>query len=61
MGADVTERAQRATTKNVPSPDSGARGQTLSPVLARLIEEVRNETDNRPHGYDRVYNRHHRS
>ena len=33
-----------------------------SPVLARLVEEVRNEQVNEPHGaYNRMHNRHNRS
>ena len=32
-----------------------------SPVLARLIEEVRNETTEGPHAYNRMHNRHNRS
>ena len=33
----------------------------MSPVLARLIEEVRNEKSESPHGYNRMHNRHNRS
>jgi hypothetical protein len=33
----------------------------LSPVLARLIEEVRNERAEGPHAYNRQHNRHNRS
>ena len=32
-----------------------------SPVLARLIEEVRNEDINNVHAYNRTHNRHNRS
>ena len=32
-----------------------------SPVLARLIEEVRNERAEGPHAYNRMHNRHNRS
>lgn len=31
-----------------------------SPVLARLIEEVKNNEQSTTHGYDRVHNRHNR-
>lgn len=31
-----------------------------SPTLARLIEEVKNETPSGLHAYDRVHNRHNR-
>ena len=34
--------------------------ETVSPVLARLIEEVRNEGAKGPTTYDRVHNRHNR-
>ena len=34
--------------------------QPLSPVLARLIEEVRNEGNKGQTSYDRVHNRHNR-
>lgn len=33
----------------------------ISPVLARLIEEVRNEKVEGPHAYNRMHNRHNRS
>jgi len=33
----------------------------LSPVLARLIEEVRYEKAEGPHAYNRMHNRHNRS
>jgi len=32
-----------------------------SPVLVRLIEEVRNERTEGPHAYNRMHNRHNRS
>lgn len=31
-----------------------------SPVLSRLIEEVRNDSESTVHSYDRVHNRHNR-
>ena len=34
--------------------------ETVSPVLARLIEEVRNEGNKGQTSYDRVHNRHNR-
>ena len=34
--------------------------ETVSPVLARLIEEVRNEGNKGQRSYDRVHNRHNR-
>ena len=33
----------------------------LSPVLARLIDEVRNERVEGPYAYNRMHNRHNRS
>lgn len=35
--------------------------QIPSPVLARLIEEVRNEESSIPNAYNRYHNRHNRS
>lgn len=35
--------------------------KVVSPVLARLIEEVRNERVEGPHAYNRQHNRHNRS
>ena len=35
--------------------------QIPSPVLARLIEEVRNEESSNPNAYNRYHNRHNRS
>ena len=35
-------------------------GETVNPVLARLIEEVRNEGTKDQRTYDRVHNRHNR-
>ena len=35
-------------------------GETVNPVLARLIEEVRNEGTKDQGTYDRVHNRHNR-
>lgn len=31
-----------------------------SPVLARLIEEIKNQSESTIHNYDRVHNRHNR-
>ncbi len=39
------------------APDSE---EIVNPVLARLIEEVRNEGDKGQKSYDRVHNRHNR-
>jgi len=35
--------------------------ETISPVLARLIEELRNEKTEDPNAYNRMHNRHNRS
>ena len=35
--------------------------EAISPVLARLIEEVRNEKAEDPNAYNRMHNRHNRS
>jgi hypothetical protein len=45
-------------TVELPSPDVDG---VLSPTLARLIEEVRNEEDLTAHAYNRMHNRHNRS
>ena len=42
-------------------PDEPDVNQPISPVLARLIEEVRNENVEDPHAYNRMHNRHNRS
>ena len=34
---------------------------TLTPLMARLIEEVRHEEEKSPHAYSRMHNRHNRS
>ena len=39
---------------------SGTDCPTLSPVLTRLIQEVRNENVSGPNAYDRAHNRHNR-
>ena len=35
--------------------------EAISPLLARLIEEVRNEKIDDPNAYNRMHNRHNRS
>jgi hypothetical protein len=39
---------------------AGDAGKPVSPVLARLIEEVRNENSEMTRAYDRVHHRHNR-
>lgn len=46
------------TEKTKQSPDDK---EALSPVLARLIEEVRVEKSENPQAYNRMHNRHNRS
>lgn len=41
-------------------PNKRDAKETVSPVLARLIEEVRNEGNKGQTSYDRVHNRHNR-
>ena len=41
-------------------PKEADAEETISPVLARLIEEVRNEGNKGKPTYDRVHNRHNR-
>jgi len=41
--------------QNTPTP-----AKQLSPVLARLVEEVRNNKTTKRPSYDRVHNRHNR-
>ncbi len=41
-------------------PEAPDSEETVNPVLARLIEEVRNEGTKDQRAYDRVHNRHNR-
>jgi len=41
-------------------PKASDAEEPVSPVLTRLIEEVRNESAKNPRAYDRVHNRHNR-
>ena len=43
-----------------PEPKALDLEETVNPVLARLIEEVRNEGTRDQRAYDRVHNRHNR-
>lgn len=51
VNALATEKPPRELGKEVAS----------NPLLARLIEEVRNEKTEGPHAYNRMHNRHNRS
>ena len=53
------EEVNAVTTATKPNELSGKLAP--SPVLARLIEEVRNEKTEGPHAYNRMHNRHNRS
>lgn len=52
------EQGDAPAAKNEPKKSRVKEG--ISPVLARLIEEVRQEEPKGPHAYDRVHNRHNR-
>lgn len=41
-------------------PTEALLANVSSPTLARLIEEVRNDSQSTLHAYDRVHNRHNR-
>ena len=43
-----------------PKPGATDTKEAMSPVLKRLIEEVRNESTEGLRAYDRVHNRHNR-
>ena len=52
---DESNTVPKENTPEVVDPED-----TVSPVLARLIEEVRIENARGRHAYDRVHNRHNR-
>jgi len=58
----MTENDQTQTTELPSSPEllEIDTSKIPSAVLARLIEEVRNEKPSTTHVYDRVHNRHNR-
>jgi len=58
----MTEQNQLQLTESPPIPDllEVDISKISSAVLARLIEEVREEKSSTPHVYDRVHNRHNR-
>ena len=57
--ADHIQSAE-AQTFTIELPESNI-DEALSPTLARLIEEVRNEEDLTAQAYNRMHNRHNRS
>ena len=58
----MTEHDQPQTAESPSPPDllEVDTSKIASAVLARLIEEVRNEKPSTTHVYDRVHNRHNR-
>ena len=58
----MTEQShtQAAESPVVPDPLEIDTSKISSPVLARLIEEVRNEESSTARAYNRVHNRHNR-
>ena len=61
-GTTVAEQNQLQQTEPSSIPDllEVDISKISSAVLARLIEEVREEKSSTPHAYDRVHNRHNR-
>jgi hypothetical protein len=61
----VQEQNTLTITEEFPKADNNLSEidvqQIPSPVLARLIEEVRNEEPSTPNAYNRYHNRHNRS
>ena len=54
----IQSTESQALTIELPNPDID---EGISPTLARLIEEVRNEEDLTTQAYNRMHNRHNRS
>ena len=54
------DKAQTAQSPSPPELLEVDTSKISSAVLARLIEEVRNEKSSTTHVYDRVHNRHNR-
>ena len=63
MNDGMTENWQLEVPVDPKSPEVLDVTELLasSPVLARLVEEVRNEQVDQPHAYNRMHNRHNRS
>ncbi len=59
MSKPASREEPNAIAKEL-KPKASDAHESESPVLARLIEEVRNERDDGPRAYDRVHNRHNR-
>jgi hypothetical protein len=64
---EVKNMSETVCHQEVNAPAAGKKPRELdakvtpSPVLARLIEEVRNEKTEGPYAYNRMHNRHNRS
>ena len=58
--SETNSHEQSDSTPKELKPEAIDGEQPVSPVLARLIEEVRNEGAKGPATYDRVHNRHNR-
>ncbi len=59
MSEEISHEQSKAIPKKRKQKALDAE-ETVSPVLARLIEEVRNEGTRDQRAYDRVHNRHNR-
>jgi hypothetical protein len=57
---EKSHRPQTVESPTIPELSEIDTREISSPVLARLIEEVRNEEPSAPHAYDRTHNRHNR-
>ena len=58
--SETNSDEQLATTSKKPEPEAPDVNEAANPVLARLIDEVRNESAKGETTYDRVHNRHNR-
>ena len=58
--SETISHEQSNSTPTEHKPKALDAEETVSPVLTRLIEEVRNESTEGPRAYDRVHNRHNR-
>ena len=63
MSDEITEKGHRETPEVLDYRDDFDVTQlvTSSPVLARLIEEIRNDLVTNHNAYNRMHNRHNRS
>ncbi len=63
MNDEMTGKGQMESTEDFESPEGIDITELVagSPVLARLVEEVRNEQVTEHYAYNRMHNRHNRS